>query len=192
MFMGLVALCWMWGAARADEPFIQVMQGTHPAYIVPEPYAAHHRAELMASIPRHVEIESFWTPTEADVAVAERIFRELLQQAAKNPMVLFPDLGRNSDQFSIEALKREQDELVLIGENYDAYTRQYVGIVVLGHKLILCNYADVPKVDPATEFLFLEKYFDPKGTVHFLQSRFDPDWKTCAHVSIIGSWQGKE
>ena len=180
-------------AVRAGEPFTKTDLGAHTGYIINEEYALENKADLVASIPWHVSVEGFWTPSETDVAVADRVFHELLVQAAKDPMTLFPDMGANSDKFSLEALKKEQNELILIGENEDAYARQYVGVILTtGRKLIFCNYATVPKVDPSTEYLFLEKYFVADGTVHFLQCRFDSESKTCSNVSIIGSWQEKE
>jgi hypothetical protein len=190
ILISLTAVSLAFTAAQADEPFIKADLGSRTGYIIPEAYAAAYKADLLASMPWHVSLEGFWTPTEADAAVAERTFRELLRQAAKDPITLFPDLGMNSDKFSLDALKTEQNELVLIGENEDAYARQFVGIILSdGRKLIFCNYAEVPKADPSTGFLFLEKFFVADGTVHFLQCQFDPESKTCSHVSIIGSWQ---
>jgi hypothetical protein len=77
----------------------------------------------------------------------------------------------------------------LVNANYDAYLRQYIGVIIGGTKVVLCNYSDAPKIDPAREYIFLQKAFALDGTVHFLQCRFDPATKTCSHVSIIGSWQ---
>jgi len=178
--------------AQAGEPFVRVDLGSRAAYIIPESYADEHKAELVASIPGPVKVEGFWTPSEEDVTVAERVFRELIQSAAKDPTLLFADLADASQNASQDALQHQQIELELMSKYYAAYLRQYVGIIVDGRKLVLCNYADVPKVDPSMEYLYVEKYFVGDGTTHFLQSRFDLESKTCSNVAIIGSWQPKE
>ena len=62
-------------------------------YVVPAEYAAAHKAEVLGSIPGHVQIDGFWTPTQQGVETAERAFRDLIRSAAKDPSVLFPDLA---------------------------------------------------------------------------------------------------
>jgi hypothetical protein len=139
-----------------------------------------------------VRVGGFWTPTEVDVIVAERVFRELIERAAKDPALLFPDLAPNHDPADLAAaaqLENERYELTLVSGNYDSYSRQYVGIIVGGRKLIFCNYSVGAKVDPSTDYIFIQKVFVPDGAVHFLQCRFDPEAKTCSKVSMIGSWQ---
>jgi len=176
-------------AAWADGPLIRGAVGSHSGYIIPEPYARDHKADLVASIPGPVKIDGFWTPTEQDVTVAERVFGELIQTAVKDPSILFPDLVKNSDPAAPDSLEHERDELALVSRNYDSYLRQYVGIIIQGQKLVFCNYSDGAKIDPSADYIFIQKVFVPGGTVHFLQCRFDPETKTCSHVSIIGSWR---
>jgi hypothetical protein len=48
------------------------------------------------------------------------------------------------------------------------------------------------KVDPSTDYIFIQKVFVPDGTMHFLQCRFDSEAKSCSNVSMIGPWQPKE
>jgi hypothetical protein len=181
-------------AAWADGPLVRVALalGSHSGYIVSERYAEEYKADLIASIPGPVKIEGFWTPPDQDVAVADRVFRDLLHGAVKDPTLLFPDLAPNSDPAASDSLGHERNELALVSRNYDSYVRQYVGIIIGGHKLVFCNYSDGTKVDPSTDYIFIQKVFAPGGTVHFLQCRFEPMLKTCSHVSIIGSWQAKE
>ena len=174
---------------HADEPFQQITLGTGVGYIVPEAYATDHKAALISSIPGPIKIDAFWTPSEANAVVAERVFRELLEGAAKDPHLLFPDLAPGADEDSPDSLKHEQAELALICKNYHAYARQYVGIIVAGTKLVLCNYSDAPNIDPATQYLYVEKYVVPSGKVHFLQCRVDTHWQTWSNVSHFGSWQ---
>jgi hypothetical protein len=182
-------------AAWADGPLLRVALGSRSGYIVPESYAEEHQADLIASIPGPLKIDGFWTPTEVDVVVAERVFGELIQSAMKDPKLLFPDLAPNPDRTAVAdlvaaaQLENERYELTLVSGNYGRYLRQYVGIIVDGQKLVFCNYADVPKVDPSTDYIFIQKVFVPDGTVRFLQCRFDPKAKTCSNVSMIGSWQ---
>ena len=175
--------------ARADAPFEEVDMDAGVGYIVPIEYANAHKAEIVASMPGHVIIDGFWTITEQHTTVAERIFRELLHRAEKDPTELFPDLSPLTEASSPDSLAHQQQEVALVNQNYHAYLRQYLGIIVDGHKLVLCNYSDVSKVDPTTEYLYLEKYFEPGGSVHFLQCRVNVHDETWSNVSIIGTWQ---
>ena len=86
-------------------------------------------------------------------------------------------------------MQNERYELSLVSSHYERYSRQYVGIVIDGKKLIFCNYLVAPRADPAADYVFIEKVFANDGTVHFLQGRVDAEEKTCTNVSIIGSWQ---
>jgi len=186
--ISVVALSLIGGPLRADGPFLKVTMDAGVGYIVPEKYAADHQAELLKSIPGDVKIDGFWTPTEQHVTVAERIFRETLHQTAKDATVLLPDLAQATGPDDLATLAREQKEAEAIGRNYGAYTRQYVGLVIDGVRIVFCNYSDAKKVDPATEFMYLEKYFVSGDKTHFLQCRVDPRLKTWSNVSIIGSW----
>jgi hypothetical protein len=182
-------------AARADGPLLRVALGVRSGYIVPRDYAEDHQADLIAGIPGLERISGFWTPTEVDVIVAERVFQDLIRSAAKDPKLLFPDLAPNpdptvpADLVAAAQLENERYELTLVSGNYGRYSRQYVGIIIDGQKLVFCNYSEGTKVDPATDYIFIQKVFVPDGTVHFLQCRFDPVAKTCLNVSMIGSWQ---
>jgi hypothetical protein len=187
-------------AAWADGPLIRVdlSLDSHVGYIVPESYAENHKADLVATIPGPVKIDGFWTPTEVDVIVADRALRNMIHDAIKDPTLLFPDLAPSTDPAvpadlaAAAQLENERYELTLVSSNYDRYSRQYVGIIIDGQQLVFCNYADVPKVDPSTGYIFIDKVFVPDGSVHFLQCRFDPMEKTCSTVSMIGSWQRSE
>lgn len=187
--ISVLAASWAFPLLRADEPFPQVALGAGTGSIIPEAYAAAHKAAIISSILGPIKIDDFWTPSEADIVVTERVFRELLQGAAKDPKLIFPHLEQESDDDSSDSLAHQQAELALVSKNYAAYARQYVGIIVAGNKLILCNYSDAPKVAPTREYLYVEKYVVPNGSVHFLQCRIDPHWKTWSNVSLIGSWQ---
>ena len=196
--ISLAAFGLAFSLARADDSLIKVNLETGPAYIVPESYASQFKAELTETIPGPVKIEGFWTPTEADVIVADRVFRQMIQSAAKDPTLLFPDLAPSSDPTvpadlaAASQLQNERYELSLVSSHYGRYLRQYVGIILDGQQLIFCNYADVPDIDPSTGYIFIDKVFASDGTVHFLQCRFDPIEKTCSNVSMIGSWQRTE
>jgi hypothetical protein len=195
VLFSLAACGLAFSAARADDVLIHVVLGSRNGYIVPESYAEAFAAELTASIPGPVKIDGFWTPPEQDVAVADRAFRDTIRAAAKDPTVLFPDLAPNPDptapvdENNARELDHQRSELALISDNYDLYARQYVGIIIDGQKLVLCNYSDGTKLDPAAGYIFIQKTFVSDGTVHFLQCRFEPLLKNVTHVSIIGSWQ---
>lgn len=183
--------------ARADGPLIRVFLGSQSGYIVPESYAREHRADLVASIAGPVKIEGFWTPPEQDVAVADRAFRDLIHAGVKDPALLFPDLAPRTNPNArvsadeAEALEQERKELALVSENYNNYSRQYVGIIIEGQKIVFCNYSEGTKVDPAVDYIFIHKVFAP-GAVHFLQCRFEPLSKICSKMSFIGSWKTPE
>jgi len=193
-FGSAVSMAW------ADGPLIRagLALDSHFGYIVPESYAENHKADLAANIPGPVNIDGFWTPSSQDVAVADRVFRDLIHSAVKDPTLLFPDLAPNPDPTvpadlgAAAQLENERYELTLVFGNYDRYSRQYVGIIIGGQKLIFCNYSDGTKADPSTDYIFIQKVFVGDGTVHFLQCRFDPVEKTCSNVSMIGSWQRSE
>jgi len=178
--------------AWADGPFVPVDLDSLTGYIVPESYANAYKADLVASIPATVKIDGFWTPSESSVTVAERVFRERIESAAKDPALLFPGLAKKGASDSgdpSENLEYQRKELELISANFDSYTRQYVGIIMQKQKLIFCNYSVGVKVDPSTDYIFIDKFFVSDGTIHFLQCRFDPEAKTCSNVSMVGPWQ---
>jgi len=167
-----------------DEPFVKVALGNEGGYIIPQSYAQNHKAELVASIPDEPKIDDFWTPPEQDVRVADRVLRDTIHDAMKNPALLFPDLTPDNPD-----LEQERNELTLVSQNFENYHRQYVGIIVGGNQLVLCNYSVGAKVDPSTDYIFIQKSFAPGGKMHFLQCRVDAHWKTCTNVSMVGSWQ---
>ena len=188
--------------ARADDEdakhFHRVALDELVGYIVPEEYAAAHKAEFEANIPGAVRIEGFWTPGETSAIVADRVLRVLIHRAAKEPLLLFPDLAPDTsrdagkaDESDKEAqLKKQQRELAFISDKYVNYVRQYVGVIIDKQRLVFCNYSVGTKGDPAREFLFTEKFFNEHGGTHFLQCRYDPEEKTCTNISMIGPWRG--
>jgi hypothetical protein len=178
----------MAATARADGLFQKVTMDAGIGYIVPEKYAEDHKAELIASIPDAPVIDGFWTPTEQHVTVAERVFREAIQAGVKDPGVLLPTLAGTTDPDEMKEMDKEQREAEAIGKNYEAYARQYVGIIIDGVKLVLCNYSDQKKVDPANEYMYFEKYFISGDKTHFLQCRVDAREKTWTNAVFIGSW----
>ena len=181
-------------ASTTDGPLLRVVVGSQFAFIVPESYAEAHKADIMLTIPGVMKLDGFWTPTELDVTVCDRVLRNLIQAAVKKPALLFPDLAPNPDAKAAakseanDQLEHERHELTDVSENYDSYARQYVGIIIAGQKLIFCNYSDGAQADPSSDYIYIHKVFVDDGTVHFLLCRFNPDAKTCANVSMIGSW----
>ena len=185
--ISILALSLLAAPAQADEPFLKVTMDSGVGYIVPEKYVADHKAEFLASIPVEIKVDGFWTPTEQHVTVAERVFREALQQGSKDATVLRPNLAGTTDPGDLEELATEQKEAEAIGKNYNAYARQYLGIIVDGTKLVFCNYSDEKKADPALEYMYLEKYFIADQT-HFLTCCVDAHANTWSNLSLIGSW----
>ena len=183
----IVGLTWL---ARGDDALHKVATGTHVGYILSDAQAEANKADLIASLPGAVKVDGFWTPTEQDVAVADRAFRDLIRDSVKDPTLLFPDLPTDPDPTKRDTLEYERRELSLILDNYDAYQRQYVGLSIDGIRIVFCNYSHGPKFDASAGYIFMQKTFVPDGTVQFLQCRFDPLQKTCSNVSFVGSWQG--
>jgi len=177
--------------ARGDDFFRPVIIGKEMVYLVPQDYAEEHRAELIASIPGPPKVQSFWTPSETDVLVAERVFRELVEDAAKDPGRLFPELEGQKDANSLELIVQARTELGLVMQHYPVYQKQYVGLVIDGTKLVYCNYAVAPGSDASSDYIYIQKVFADDGSTHFLQAEVDPYAKTCSHVSYIGSWQAR-
>jgi hypothetical protein len=178
-----------WAMARADEPFVRVATGMRSGYIVPEAYAEAHESELMGSLTGPPKVEGFWTPTEANVVMAERVLRERVEDAAKDPTLLFPELANSTDSTSLDQIHNEKVELELIVQNYESYQRQYVGLIIKGNKVVYCNYSDGTTVDPSRNYVFIQKVFDDSGRIHFLQAQVDAGTKVCSNVSFIGSRQ---
>jgi hypothetical protein len=169
----------------ADGPFLRVDMDAGPGYIIPAAYAESHKAEIVASLPGHVLIEGFWNLTEQHTTVAERVFRQALQDGVKDPKTLFPDLSEEAvGDESIDSVRRMIQSVV---DNYPHYTRQYIGVIIDGTKLVYCVYSDAPKLDPLTQYFDMEKYF-VTGKTHFLFCRVDAHWKTWSNPAIIGSW----
>jgi len=182
----IVGLTWL---ARGDDALHKVATGTHVGYILSDAQAEANKADLIASLPGAVKVDGFWTPTEQDVAVADRAFRDLIRDSVKDPTLLFPDLPTDPDPTKRDTLEYERRELSLILDNYDTYQRQYAGLIIDGIKIVFCNYSCGPKFNASTGYIFMQKTFVPDGSVHFLQCRFEPILKTCSNVSFIGSWQ---
>ncbi len=175
-------------AHAADPPFQKVTMDAGVGYIVPEEFATAHKKELLKSLPGDITIDGFWTPTEQHTTVAERVFREALEQISKDGSVLLPDLAQSTNADDLAEMDRQKAEAGAILKNYKAYARQYIGIVVDGKQLVLCNYSDVKEIDPATEYMYLEKYFTSGEKTHFLFCRVEPHDKTWSNISIVGSW----
>jgi hypothetical protein len=178
---------------RADEPLTPINLNSGTGYIVSEKYANDHKADFLGSLVSYAKAVDFWTPTPGDAAVAERTLREMIHRGASDPGQVFPsmiryDNGSGTPSGNDTEIENEKNELIQVDANYDHYVRQFVGIILDEKKFVLCNFVVAPGVDPSKDYLFLQKVFVPKD-VHFLQARFDPEWKKCTNVSLIGWWQ---
>ncbi len=189
MLISLAALAAATGFVRADESFRRVALDAQVGYIVPEEYAEYHRDQLRASMALPPKIQGFWTPSDTSVMVAERMLRETIQDAAKNPVLLMPELADNPGVATEEIILNEKRELALVLQHYSYYQRQFVGLIIGGNKIVLCNYSYGPKIDPSSDYVFIQDVFKDDGDCHFLQCRVDPFAKTCTNVSYIGTWQ---
>ena len=183
------ALVGLTGLAGGDEALHKVMVGTHVGYILSDTQAEANKSDLVASLPGAIKLDGFWTPTEQDVAVADRAFHDTIRDAVKDPTLLFPDLPQDPDSTKPDTLGYEGHELAQVLENYDTYQRQYVGLIIDGIKIVFCNYSCGPKFDASAGYIYMQKTFVPDANIHFLQCRFEPILKTCSNVSLIGSWQ---
>jgi hypothetical protein len=178
-------------AALADDALVSCEVGAHGGYLVPVGYAEAHRADIVATLPDGPEVDSFWKVSEQIAIVADRNLRETLEDAAKDPTLLFPDLTTGSDATLPDSLEYQRNELKLTVAHFGAYHRQYVGLVIDGRQFVLLNYATGNHLDPAAGFICIHRVFEP-GRTRFLQCRFDWDFKKISNVSFYGTWQEPE
>jgi hypothetical protein len=184
--------CLFLGAVRADEAMTPVTFDVGVGYVIPQEHAAEHKADFLAGLTEYQQDIDFWTPSPEDVVMAERVFREWLQGGAKDPAAVFPDMGTNPSGYPPGEPEFERQEMALIVQNYGSYARQYVGLVVQGRKVILCNYFAGLEADPAGGFVFLQKAFAKDKGIHFVQAWYDPDARTCSELVMVGLWQKEQ
>ena len=158
-------------------------------YIVSEKYAAEHKADFLASLTDYQPDINFWTPSPDDIVVAERVFRQWIEDGAKDPAAVYPEMGAHPENFSPGEPEFQQKEMALIAQNYGRYARQYAGLIVQGRKVILCNYFAGLEANPAGSFVFMQNVFVPHKGIHFVQGWFDPDAKSCSKLVMVGLWQ---
>jgi len=158
-------------------------------YIVSEKYAAEHKADFLASLTDYQPDIDFWTPSPDDIVVAERVFRQWIEDGAKDPAAVYPEMGAHPENFSPGEPEFQQKEMALIAQNYGRYARQYAGLIVQGRKVILCNYFAGLEANPAGSFVFMQNVFVPHKGIHFVQGWFDPDAKSCSKLVMVGLWQ---
>jgi hypothetical protein len=176
------------GTAAADDALEKCEVGTYPGYLVPIAYAEKHRDDILATLPDEPVVDGFWKVSEQIAVVADRNLRERLENALKDPKLLFPDLTAGRDASSPDSLEYQREELKEILDNYDSYQRQYVGLMIGGHEIVLLNYTIGPGLKPAEGFICIRRVFEP-GKMHFLQARLNWDYKLLSNVSMYGAWQ---
>jgi hypothetical protein len=178
------------GAAAPDDdaPLVKCEVGPHGGYLVSVEYAEKHRSDILATLPDEPDVDGFWKVSEQIAIVADRRLRETLEDAVKDPTQLFPNLTAGKDASQPDSLEYQRNELKEIVDNFGSYHRQYVGMMIDGHEFVLLNYAIGPKLDPAEGFICIHRVFEP-GKMHFLQARFNWDYKLLSNVSMYGSWQ---
>jgi hypothetical protein len=175
-------------AAQESDALVPCEVGPHGGYLVSVGYADAHRADILATLPDSPEVDSFWRVSEQIAIVADRNLRETIEDAAKDPTLLFPNLTPGTDATLPDSLEYQRNELKLVVDHYGSYRRQFVGLVIDGHKYVLLNYAWGPGLDPSQGFIFIHRVFDP-ARMRFLQCRFDWDEKKISNVSLYGTWQ---
>jgi hypothetical protein len=177
-------------ACADDDGLLKCDVGPHGGYLVSVSYAEAHRADILATLPDGPEVDSFWQVTEQIAIKADRNLRETLEDAVKDPTLLFPDLTPGGDATQPDSLEYQRNEMKLIVAHFGEYHRQFVGLVINGHEVVQMNYAAGPRLNPVDGFIFIHRVFDA-GTMHFLQGRYnwDYDIKTISNVSMYGSWQ---
>ena len=176
------------GTAQADDALEKCDVGPKGGYLVSVAYAEKHRADILATLPDEPVVDGFWKVSEQIAIVADRRLRERLEDAAKDPTVLFPDLTPGKDASLPDSLEYQRNELKEIVDRYGSYHRQYVGLMIDGHEFVLLNYSIGPGLDPADGFICIHRVFEA-GKMHFLQARFNWDYKLLSNVSMYGSWQ---
>jgi hypothetical protein len=173
--------------ARADDALVKIEVGAHGGYLVPVAYAEAHRVDFVSTLPDGADVDGFWKVSEQIANVTDRNLREAIEDGIKDPTVLLPGLTPGAD--GTDSVEFQRTELKLILEHYNGYQRQYVGVVIEGRQYMLCNYVIGPHLDPSAGYLFINRIFEP-GKMHFLQCRFDWDYKKISNIAMIGPWQG--
>jgi hypothetical protein len=188
ILISLAALAAAGPRAMAGDALVPCDVGDHGGYLVPVSYAEAHEGDIMATLPDGPELDSFWRVTEQAAVVADRHLRETLEDAAKDPTLLFPSLTPGGGLATSDSIDYQKQELRLTLEHYPAYLRQYVGLVIAGHKIVLLNYVIGSKLDPSEGYILIHRKFET-GRTHFLEARFDWDERRITNVSLYGSWQ---
>lgn len=175
--------------AADDAPLVKCEVGPHGGYLVSVAYAEKHRGDILATLPDEPQVDGFWKVSEQIAIIADRNLRETLENAVKDPTLLFPNLTVGKDASQPDSLEYQRNELKEILAHYGSYQRQFFGVIIDGHERVQLNYAMGTRQDPAKGFLFIQRIFEPD--MHFLQARYnwDYDIKTISNVSMYGSWQ---
>jgi hypothetical protein len=189
ILISLAALSLAQTVGPVDTSLIPCEIGSRGGYLVPVAYAEAHRADIVATLPDEPEVDGFWNVSEQIAIVADRHLRETLEDASKDPALLFPDLVPGSYASARDSIEFQRNEVALTLGHFGAYHRQYVGLVIAGRKYVLLNYVIGPQLDPAKGFIFIHRVFEP-GMMHFLQCRFDWEYRKISNVSFYGPWQG--
>jgi hypothetical protein len=161
------------------------------AYIISADYAAGHKADFLSDLTEFHKVIDFWTPTPDEIIVAERVFRQWIQDGARDPTSVYPEMAKLPQNFPPGEPEFEQNEMALIDQNYSRYTRQYAGLIIRGRRVILCNYFTGLEADPSTGYVFKRKVFAENKDIHFVQAWYDPDARTCSNLVMVGLWQKK-
>ena len=188
ILISLVALGLAATGARAGDALVPCEVESHAGYLVPVSYAEAHRADIAATLPDGAKVDGFWPVSEQIAIVADRNLRETLEDAVKDPTLLFPDLTPGGDVNLRDSLEFQVKEVALILAHYGAYHRQYVGLIIEGRQEVLLNYAVGAQLDPAKGFLFIHRIFEPRKMC-FLQCRFDWGYRRISNVAFYGTWQ---
>lgn len=113
-------------SAAAEDEFIKVKTDTFMGYIIPKEYATQHLKGVFAK-----DGATFWTPTEAQVIIADAAFRNLIWGTKEKRLAA---LSNSSDA------KYFEQGVPDIQRNFKSYSRKFIGIVVEGNEEIVCYY----------------------------------------------------
>jgi len=169
-FSGDIKVC-------AVEPYPLVKGEGYCGVIFPKNYS--FPPELFIGL----RAENRWTPTDVDIAKAEKAIATVLNKAKDDPSIIQPFVRESPEH--AEYVKREVNQIIRKLPNYH---RQYFGLIVEGKKKILCNFfpsslGDIKEPFPDWRSDYIEVNDGGSG---FWRITYDLESNTCSQFGVNG------
>jgi hypothetical protein len=120
----------------ADDLFVRVPTDAFVGYVIPKEYATGKLSDYFGR-----DATGFWTPTFAQVKVAEAAVRVAMRGTKANrSSILRYDSNESQADRSRDTQYFEEQSRPYIVKNYQDYTLQFIGLIADGKKRIYCHY----------------------------------------------------